>query len=177
MLFHGSPTRPIPAANYSTECAGCSMLPSRLSWWRIRLQCGRPGFHPWVGKIPWRRERLPTPVFLPREFYGQRSLAGSQRVRHDWATNTFTLILSKRFVYLGPWNFVKILLWMSLLFIVRQRGILYSSWKFSCVFFLFFSPTGRLLLCPPLEHCPCRFIPLLYAFPVFFCQFAKELKR
>ena len=22
-----------------------------------RLQCGRPGFDPWVGKIPWRRER------------------------------------------------------------------------------------------------------------------------
>ena len=24
----------------------------------------RRGFDPWVGKIPWRRERLPTPVFL-----------------------------------------------------------------------------------------------------------------
>ena len=23
----------------------------------------------WVGKIPWRRERLPTPVFWPREFH------------------------------------------------------------------------------------------------------------
>ena len=31
------------------------------------LQCGRPGFDPWVGKIPWRRERLPTPVFRPGE--------------------------------------------------------------------------------------------------------------
>ena len=31
---------------------------------------------PWVGKIPWRRERLPTPVFLPGESQGQRSLAG-----------------------------------------------------------------------------------------------------
>ena len=30
----------------------------------------------WVGKIPWRREWLPTPVFLPDEFYGQRSQAG-----------------------------------------------------------------------------------------------------
>ena len=27
------------------------------------LQCGRPGSDPWVGKIPWRREQLPTPVF------------------------------------------------------------------------------------------------------------------
>ena len=25
---------------------------------------------------PWRREWLPTPVFLPGEFHGQRSLAG-----------------------------------------------------------------------------------------------------
>ena len=31
---------------------------------------------PWVGKIPWRREQLPTPVFLPEEFHGQRNLAG-----------------------------------------------------------------------------------------------------
>ena len=34
------------------------------------LQCGRPGFDPWVGKIPWRRERIPTPVFWPEEFHG-----------------------------------------------------------------------------------------------------------
>ena len=31
---------------------------------------GDPGFDPWVGKIPWRRERLPTPVFWPGEFHG-----------------------------------------------------------------------------------------------------------
>ena len=42
-----------------------------LSWERIRLQCGRPGFDSWVGKIPWRRERLPTPVFWPGEFHGK----------------------------------------------------------------------------------------------------------
>ena len=29
----------------------------------------RPGFSPWVGKIPWRRERLPTPIFWPGEFH------------------------------------------------------------------------------------------------------------
>ena len=38
------------------------------------LQCGRPGFDPWVGKIPWRRAWQPTPVFLPRESHGQRNL-------------------------------------------------------------------------------------------------------
>ena len=40
----------------------------------ICLQCRRPGFNLWVGKIPWRREWLPTPKFLPVESYGQRSL-------------------------------------------------------------------------------------------------------
>ena len=39
------------------------------------LQCRRSGFDPWVGKILWRREWLPTPVLLPEEFQGQRSLA------------------------------------------------------------------------------------------------------
>ena len=39
-------------------------LPWWLNWWRICLQCRRPGFDPWVGKIPWRRERLPTRASL-----------------------------------------------------------------------------------------------------------------
>ena len=38
-----------------------------LGWQRIHLQCGRPGFDPWVGEIPWRRAWQPTPVFLPGE--------------------------------------------------------------------------------------------------------------
>ena len=33
-------------------------------------------FDSWVGKIPWRREWLPTPVFCPGEFHGQKSLVG-----------------------------------------------------------------------------------------------------
>ena len=32
-------------------------------------------FNSWIGKSPWRREWLPTPVFLPGEFHEQRSLA------------------------------------------------------------------------------------------------------
>ena len=42
-------------------------------------------------KIPWRRKWQPTPVFLPGESHGQRSLVGyspwSRRVRQDWATS------------------------------------------------------------------------------------------
>ena len=40
------------------------------------LQCGRPRFNPWVGKIPWRRKWQPSPVFLPGESHGGRSLVG-----------------------------------------------------------------------------------------------------
>ena len=36
-----------------------------------------PGFNPWVKKISWRKKwQLLTPVFLPRESHGQRSLVG-----------------------------------------------------------------------------------------------------
>ena len=52
------------------------------------------GFDPCIGKTPWRRAWKPTPVFLPGESLGQRSLAGySPRVGHDGLTNTFTFII------------------------------------------------------------------------------------
>ena len=49
--------------------------------WATRATCQRGrhkrlGFDPWVGKIPWRRAWQPTPVFLPGEVHGQRSLVG-----------------------------------------------------------------------------------------------------
>ena len=47
-----------------------------LSGRESTCQCRRHGFDPWVGKIPWRRKWQPTPVFLPGESDGQRSLAG-----------------------------------------------------------------------------------------------------
>ena len=72
-----------------------------LSWWlrcySIHLQGRRPGFHPWVEKGPWRRALQAIPIFLPGESHGQREpgglqSTGSQGVRQDWATNTFTLL-------------------------------------------------------------------------------------
>ena len=39
------------------------------------LPARRPRFDPWVVKIPWRRAWQPTPVFLPGEFHGQKSVA------------------------------------------------------------------------------------------------------
>ena len=42
----------------------------------------RPEFNPWVGKLPWRREWLPIPIFLPEESHGQKSLAGYSSQGH-----------------------------------------------------------------------------------------------
>ena len=38
-------------------------LPWWFCWKRIYLKCRRPWFDSWVRKIPWRRDRLPIPVF------------------------------------------------------------------------------------------------------------------
>ena len=57
-------------------------LSLRLRQQRICLKSRRPRFDPWVGKIPWRREWLPTPVFLPWKFHGQRSLVGCSPQGH-----------------------------------------------------------------------------------------------
>ena len=49
-------------------------------------------FNPWVGKIPWRRKWQSSPVFLPGEFHGQRSLVGyspwgrKESNRGEWLT-------------------------------------------------------------------------------------------
>ena len=67
---------------------------------RVCLQCRRPRFDPWVGKIPWRREWQPTLVFLPGKSRGQRSWAGynpwGHGVGHDLATKALQLCF-------GPW--------------------------------------------------------------------------
>ena len=48
----------------------------RLRLWRICPLCGRPRLDSWARKIPCRRKWQRTPVFLPGEFHGQRSLVG-----------------------------------------------------------------------------------------------------
>ena len=65
---------------------------------RVCLQCKRPRFHTWMGRIPWRRKWPPTPVFLLGESHGQTEepgglqSMGSQRVKHDRVTYTFSLL-------------------------------------------------------------------------------------
>ena len=51
-------------------------LPRWLKCEESSCQCRTSEFDPWVGKIPWRRKSIPTPVFLPGKSHGQRSLMG-----------------------------------------------------------------------------------------------------
>ena len=53
-------------------------------------------FNPWVGKMPWRREWLPTPVFLPGEYHGQRRLAGYSPQGRKESDITEQLTLTKK---------------------------------------------------------------------------------
>ena len=69
------------------------------------------GFNPWIGKIPWRREWVPTPIFLPGEFHGERSLAGHSPWVHKESdiTEQLTLLRSlERGQYSGSWTLVSL---------------------------------------------------------------------
>ena len=72
-----------------------------LNWERICLQCRRPGFHPCVGKIPWRRERLSTPVFWPGEFHWLYSPWGRKELD---ATERLSLALAREWDCQPPWQ-------------------------------------------------------------------------
>ena len=72
--FPQSRLRPLGQPTRSSHCQRTAPTPPLLpedslkgfpcgSAGKESAQRGRPGFHPWVGKIPWRRERPPTPVF------------------------------------------------------------------------------------------------------------------
>ena len=52
------------------------------------------GFDPWVEKIPWRREWLPTPVLWPGQFHGLYSPWGC---KESEMTEQFSLSLHQFF--------------------------------------------------------------------------------
>ena len=63
----------------------------------VCLQCERPGFDPWVGKIPWRRKWQPTPVLLALKIpwteelgagyypWGHKELGTTERLRFHFS--------------------------------------------------------------------------------------------
>ena len=66
---------------------------------------------PWVRKIPWRRKWQPTPVFLPGEVHGQRSLDGGSPVAE------------KKPLLTPCWNCFFDLLFVAIVIIIIQNGL------------------------------------------------------
>ena len=64
-----------PCWSLGNERADWHGFPGGSDGKESHLQCRWSGFSPWVGTIPWRRQCQPTPVFMPGESHGQRSLA------------------------------------------------------------------------------------------------------
>ena len=86
----------------------------------LHQQCRRPGFNPWVQKIPWKREWQPAPVFLLGKSHGQRSLVGYSTWDHNELNTTEQLTLL---------NF--------LLFIMIHSGSVYPFTGVSRLYFSF----------------------------------------
>ena len=133
----------------------------------------------WVGKIPWRRERLPPPVFLPEGSHGQRSLVGfspwgpkllcqnlsylviwSAESRSDiWSHCTLWLLIMITFCSLLPWtriNCVNILEHIYghtffCLAVGRRNGYVHRFPRTKCtISFFFFLISWRLIT---LQYC------------------------
>ena len=81
---------------------------------RIHLQCRRPGFDPWVRKIPWRREGLPTAVFWPGECHG--GIVHGVAKTHTWLSD---------FHFHFPW------LWIPYPYYLYQDHALGPPWESS----------------------------------------------
>ena len=80
---------------------------------RIRLQCRRCVFDPWVGKVPWRKKWQPTPVFLPGKFHGQKILVRYSPWSHkesdtieqlSMCTKVKVKSLSQVLLFATPWT-------------------------------------------------------------------------
>ena len=84
----------------------------------------RCGFEPWIVKMPWRRAQQSTPVSLPAESYGQRSLADYiqsmrlQRVGHNWSD----LAYKHTAVASGRWDLTRILTLGPAAFLNQTKG-------------------------------------------------------
>ena len=90
-------------------------------------RCKKPGFDPWVGKIPWNRKWQPTAVFLLGKFHGKRSLVvyspwGCKESDTTEQLNTHTQCLSnearactERSVFLALFIYIYLLVYLCFL--------------------------------------------------------------
>ena len=92
------------------------------------MQFKRPGFNPWVGKISSRREWLPTPVFLPGEFLGQKSLASYSPWKSDKEPGT-----NEQLTHTRTHTHISTVSGIFVLVLSMASTIQWGSWKVSLV--------------------------------------------
>ena len=109
------------------------------------------GFDPWVGKIPWRREWLPTPVFLPGEFHEQGSFVRYSPWGHKELDTT------ERLTRLPRTHLVR----------VKHYTRLASSWCVYCV-------TEWCSCGHPLSRCPSYLTVCALQLLEFVCQLTRR---
>ena len=107
---------------------------------------GDLGFDPWVGNIPWRREWLPTPVFLSGKFHGQRTLVGHSPwgcKESNMSEYVLYVNLNSQFVPLVPFPPVS-----TCLFSISVS--LFIPWKIvSSISFFYYFSGGSVVKNPP----------------------------
>ena len=106
------------------------------------------GFDPWIEKIPWKREWLPIPVFLPRKFHGQRLHSPWGHKGSD-TTQPLTLSLHSRnrVIYIHIYTYPKTML-------VKQKTNFKKSQKSPGVIVPDFLPFLSVLIWGDYPGCP-----------------------
>ena len=103
----------------------------------------QPGFDPWVGKIPWRRERQPTPVPLPGKSHGQKSLVEysprgpKESNMTEWFHFTYSSRKKFQQVRMSLWNLAQWSAWCFWFSCFKLYKFPPTHWLFSSEFFKF----------------------------------------
>ena len=84
-MFNVSSLAMMFSLDNSYQIEGTSLVAQRVKNLPVMRETG---FDPWVGKISWRRQGQPTPVFLPGESHGWRSLVGCSPWGHKESDTT-----------------------------------------------------------------------------------------
>ena len=108
-------------------------LPWWLRWYKSACNAGGSGFDPWLGKIPWRREWLPTPVFLPGELDRQRGLVGCSPWSHKSITTEQLTLSFFSYLILLCFTDTELFLFFNQLKVsgnpplIKSQGIIFSA--------------------------------------------------
>ena len=138
-----------------------AIQPFSLSSSYICLHCGRPGFSPWVGKIPWRMEKLPTPVFWPGDFHGLYSpWDPKESDTTEWLSLSHLYMTTGKTIALTRQTFVSKV--MSLLFNTLSRFVIVFLPRSKCLLISWLQSLSTVIENQENKICHCS-----HCFPIY----------